>query len=40
MANDKKDRGVRAIAIFKLFKGLVLLALAARSVVLGDGVTP
>ena len=29
MANDKKDRGVRAIAIFKLFKGLLLLALAS-----------
>ena len=29
MANDKKDRGVRVIAIFKLVKGLLLLALAS-----------
>jgi uncharacterized membrane protein (DUF2068 family) len=29
MGNDKKDRAVRAIAVFKLCKGLLLLALAS-----------
>ena len=34
MTNDKKDRGVRVIAIFKLVKGLLLLAFASGALAL------